>query len=488
MELHELSQMVELAIDILIADHTIKEAEVCASWCEQERVAIHYDPGVTEEALFTIQTTETQGLSIFVVLEDAAGRKVGFGSDLELSRAGIIEALEVAKSNAAPEPLYRGLPRPVATPPARASLHDQEVLTLPSADLVTLAEEALDGAITQGQEAGHTAGVTIRGDVRSHKEIMLVGNTHGLRAHETTTALHAAVCTQIASFRGRGMGRCSAPHLNDFSPADAGAEAIRQALQGQDAITLPTGEYTVIFGPQAVAELFQDLILPALCLDTVAAGASPFAACFGQTIASPLLTLSDDGTMPGLIGSHLITGDGIPTGHTPLITRGQLVGLLANVYHAQALDARFGPLFPHNGMRFALDLSSFAMRPGIFPTNVVLCSEAALPLAELLAPIEHGIYIGSLWWITPEDGLHTGAFHSIVVGPSWHIQHGALGRPLQAESLRLEANYVQLLQQITGIATTPQAVTFASYKSVMLAPEVRCAAQSFVALAKGSGQ
>lgn len=481
MELYELSQTVELAMDIMAVEQVIQEAEVCASWCEQESVTLRYDPEEQDDTLFTTRSGETQGVSILVVIEDADGRKVGFGSDPELSREGLLQALEMAKNNAALEPLYTALPRPVATPPERLAVHDPEVLTLPTTDLITLAEEVLDGALTPCKEAGQTA-VQIHGEVRSRKEIMLIANTHGLRAHETTTALHAAVRTCLPTLRSCGLSHSATSHLKDFSPAETGAEATRHALQGCNPIHLPSGEYPVILGPQAVAALFQELILPALCLDTIAAGASPFADRLGHMIASPLVTLHDDATLPGAIASHLITGDGLPTGPTPLITRGQLVGFLANAYHAQALDNRFGPLAPHNGMRFALDHQHFSMRPGIFPTNVLLTGYEAVSQADLLAPMEHGIYIGDLWLTTPQGSLLTGAFTSIVAGPSFHIQQGKLSRPLKAESLRLEADYVQLLQQITGISSAQQAVPFASQQSVMFAPEVRCEALTLIVL------
>ena len=236
----------------------------------------------------------------------------------------------------------------------------------------------------------------------------------------------------------------------------------------------------MVFGPRAVAALLQDLLLPALSLDTVAAGTSPFTTQRGQAIASPLLTMTDDGRLPGMIGSRMITGDGLPTGTTPLIEHGRLVGFLADAYHAQHLTGLVGPIVPRNGMRHATNGASFAMRPGIFPTNVTFSSPDAVALAALLEPIDQGVYVGGLWNTLAPEGLHTGACTSTVIGPSFAIRQGQLAEPVQPGTLRLQDNFLGLLQRLTGLSTTQQPVVLATRQSLVLAPEWRCSQARFV--------
>jgi predicted Zn-dependent protease len=120
------------------------------------------------------------------------------------------------------------------------------------------------------------------------------------------------------------------------------------------------------------------------------------------------------------------------------------------------------------------------MRPGIFPTNVTLISSAGETLAALLEPLSNGIYVGGLWSTSPQGGLQTGTFTSTVIGPSFHIHQGKLARPLRPGTLRLHDNVLDLLQRITGLSTTRQAVALATRQSLVLAPDIRCGHAHFV--------
>jgi predicted Zn-dependent protease len=482
MDLHDLRQSVELALEMVDAEATVIAAEVCASWCERQTVRVRYDADHPTDGVQMPQSLTTFGIGILVVIEDQDGRRVGFGSDCgDLSQEGVTLALEKAKANAVADPDFTALPAPSTAPSSSPVLYDPQVMTLPGDELARLATEAFNGALSTFREAGYVKALRVEGDVHSRKEHLVVGNTNGLLACETSTGLLAIMHGRLTGEQSQGIGTSSATHVRDFAAYDAGVEAAQQALRTRRGGTLAVGEYPVVFGPRAVADLLQDLLLPALSLDTVAAGTSPFAACLGQQVASPLLTVADVGRLPGMLGSHAITGEGLPTGTTTLLDQGRLSGFLADTYHAHKLAARIGVLPPRNGMRFATNDRSFGMRPGIFPTNVTLTSHEAEPLEMLLAPLTDGVYVGGLWYTYPQGGLQTGEFTSRVIGPSFHIQQGKLARPLQPGTLRLHDNVLDLLQRITGVSTTKQAVVLATMRSLVLAPDVRCSHARFVA-------
>jgi TldD protein len=189
----------------------------------------------------------------------------------------------------------------------------------------------------------------------------------------------------------------------------------------------------------------------------------------------------DDGRLPGMLGSRTITGDGLPTGTTTLIEQGRLVGFLADAYHAQHLTELVGAVVPRNGMRHATNGQSFAMRPGIFPTNVRFASPDAVELEALLASIDQGLYVGDLWHTTTPEGLRTGALASTVIGPSYAIRQGQLAEPVPPGTLSLQDNFLDLLQRLTGVSTTQQPVWLATRQSLVLAPEWRCSQAHFVA-------
>jgi PmbA protein len=481
MELYELRNSVELALDIVHTTRDILAAEVCASWCEQQVVRLRHDTEHPSEDVQALQTHTTYGISFLVVMADSNGRTVGLGVTSEdLSREGILTALEMARQGAGLEPLRFTFPRPLDLEPPPTPLHDPQVLTLPDDEIKQVALDTLDGALSTLQEAGYVRGLRVSGEVRSQKEHLVIGNTQGLLVSDTTTGLLAAMSVQLARPPSQGTGSRVATHWRDFAAYEAGVEAAQQALRAQGGITLAGGDYPVVFGPRAVAALVQDLLLPALSLDTVAAGTSPFATQRGQAIASPLLTMIDDGRLPGMLGSRTITGDGLPTGTTTLIEQGRLVGFLADAYHAQHLTGLVGAAVPRNGMRHATNGQSFAMRPGIFPTNVTFASPDAVALDALLAPMDQGLYVGDLWHITTPEGLRTGAFTSTVIGPSYAIRQGQLAEPVRPGTLSLQDNFLDLLQRLTGISTTQQSVALATRQSLVLAPEWRCSQAHFV--------
>jgi predicted Zn-dependent protease len=487
MELHELRNSVELALDLVHDTRDILAAEVCASWCEQQVVRLRHDTERPSEAVQALQEHTTYGLSFLVIMANNHRQTVGFGITSEdLSREGILAALEMARQGAAPEPLRFAFPRPLDLEPPPTPLYDPQVLALPDDDIKQVALDTLDGALSTLQEAGHVRGLRINGEVRSQQEHLAIGNTQGLLVSDTTTGLLATMSVQLARPPSQGAGSRVATHWRDFTAYEAGVEAARQALQAQGGIALAGGNYPVVFGPRAVAALVQDLFLPALSLDTVAVGTSPFATQRGQSIASPLLTMSDDGRLPGLLGSRMITGDGLPTGATVLIEQGRLVGFLADAYHAQHLSALVGAVVPRNGMRHTTNSQSFAMRPGIFPTNVTFSSADAVTLEALLAPIDQGLYVGDLWHTTTPEGLRAGALTSTVIGPSFAIRQGQLAEPVLPGALSLQDNFLALLQRLTGISTTQQPVVLATRQSLVLAPEWRCSQAHFVSVPSSS--
>lgn len=481
MELYELQQCVELALELIERRPKIVVAEVYAAWEEQQIVPMQHHTAEPEAAVPLPHVQTSCGLSILVELADGSGSQVGFASeDVEFSYDSVANILESAIYGALPGSLGYPLPGPVSRPASLASLYDPELLSLPENEIVHMANEALEGVLTTYKEAGYSRDVRVSGEVRSHASHLVVGNTQGLLAHDTLTGLIAAVQTWLTAEDCWGSSSRGTAYSNDFSAYDAGAEAAQQALQMRGAMAMAAGDYPVIFGPQAVAALLYDLWVPACSLDTVAREASPLAKLYGQSVVSPLLSLIDDARLPGMLGSRIITDEGIPTGKTTLIERGRLSNFLADVYQAHRYTNSFGSIAPRNGLRCAIHGRSFTMRPGIFPTNLVLVGSDTVPLEELLAPITKGIYVGNLWSTTAHHGLSSGAFTSTVIGPSFGIEHGKLSHPIKPGVLQLQDNFLELLQRCTGVSADQQVVVLSTRQSVVVSPELRCSVAHFV--------
>ncbi len=480
METHELIDLQDLrlcvsfALDAIANDSTIVDAEVCASWCEHNVAPFQYGAEQPDDAILAPRSHTTLGIGILVIFEDQDGRRVGFGSEHDdLTADGIEQALINAKEAALPgAPLQ--LPDPIPLPAETTPFFDPEVIRLSLPDMQGLATEALDGALTTLRDAGFVTQLQVQGQIACRKEYIMIGNTRGLLASDTATAMVADMEVGLGEARSHGASCSFSTHLQDFSPYDTGAETARRAMQARQSIVLPAGDYPVIFSPEAMADLLYDLLLPALSMDTIAAGASPFATAYGQPIAPSWLHLTDDGQQPRMLGSRTVTGEGLPTGATPLLTQGHTAGFLTDAYHAQTYASHFPFLVPRNGMRHHLTHQSFDMRAGIFPTNVVLTCDEAVDFDALAAPIMDGIYIGRLWATTPQGPMQHGDFTCAIAGLSFHIQNGQLTQPLRPNTMRLQANLPQLLQALTGASTQSRAMVSPTLQSQVVTPDVRC--------------
>lgn len=477
-DLQDLRLCVSFALDAIENDPTIVEAEVCASWCEQNVVPFQHGADQPDDAMMTPRSHVMLGIGILVIVEDQDGRRVGFGSESDdLTVDGIEQALTNAKQSVQPGPAFQ-LPDRIPLPAETTPFFDPEVIRLPLQDMQGFATEALDGALTTLRHDGFVAQLHVQGQITCRQEYAMIGNTRGVLASNTATAMVVEMETRVEAGLSGALSHgasCSfSTHLQDFSPYDTGAETARRAMQAHRSIILPAGDYTIIFSAEAMADLLYDLLIPALSMDTIAAGASPFSDAYGQLIAPSWLHVTDDGRRPRMLGSRATTGEGLPTGSTPLITAGRVAGFLADSYHVQTYASRFPFLVPRNGMRHHLAHQSFNMRTGIFPTNVILTSGEAVDFDTLLAPVSEGIYIGRLWMPTPQGPMQNGDFTCGIIGSSFHIQHGQLTQPLQPGAMRLQANLARLLQALTGTSTQSRAILSPTLQSQVVSPEVRC--------------
>ncbi|MDW8010919.1 MAG: metallopeptidase TldD-related protein, partial [Sulfolobales archaeon] len=80
--------------------------------------------------------------------------------------------------------------------------------------------------------------------------------------------------------------------------------------------------------------VLQPLIVPAVCADSVQKGRSPLKNKVGSQVVSENLTIIDDGTHPGLVGTRGFDDEGVPTTRKYVIDRGVLKGFLYDTYTA----------------------------------------------------------------------------------------------------------------------------------------------------------
>jgi PmbA protein len=270
----------------------------------------------------------------------------------------------------------------------------------------------------------------------------------------------------------KGTDWSTGTSLCSFSSYKAGREAARSALKTIGCRRIASGAYPVVFGPQAMTELCDNLLIPSLSLDTIRAASPPYVGTLGMHVMSPLMHVYDDGALPGAMASQRVTCEGLPTGRTDLVERGVLVGFLADHYTAKELETSIRTSLPCNGFRFGGEGRGFRQRPSIFATTALIQGEEELSHEELHACVATGLYIGRIWYPYPIDGLGPGDFTCTVVGDSDLIEHGQLRQPLKPNTIRINDNFIQLFQNVIGITRDKKPTLVWSAAETVVAPEL----------------
>jgi TldD protein len=159
-------------------------------------------------------------------------------------------------------------------------------------------------------------------------------------------------------------------------------EALRQALVNLDSRPAPAGEMEVVLGPGWPGILLHEAIGHGLEGDFNRKKTSAFAGLLGQRIASPGVTVVDDGTIPDRRGSLTVDDEGTPTSRTVLIEDGILTGFLQDRLNARLMGMRA----TGNGRR-----QSFAHAPMPRMTNTVMMGGAHAP-DEMIRSVKRGLY------------------------------------------------------------------------------------------------
>jgi TldD protein len=159
-------------------------------------------------------------------------------------------------------------------------------------------------------------------------------------------------------------------------------EALRQALVNLGAVPAPAGEMTVVLGPGWHGVMLHEAVGHGLEGDFNRKKTSAFAGLIGQRVASPGVTVIDDGTIPDRRGSLTVDDEGTPSSRNVLIEDGILKG-----YMQDRLNARLMGLKPTgNGRR-----QSYGHAPMPRMTNTYMLAGDKDP-QEIIRSVKRGLY------------------------------------------------------------------------------------------------
>lgn len=181
---------------------------------------------------------------------------------------------------------------------------------------------------------------------------------------------------------GRGARSLLLPFLSESNWQAQVDDALRQALSKLDAVSAPAGEMPVVLGPGWPGVMLHEAVGHGLEGDFNRKKTSAFAGLMGQMVASPGVTVVDDGTIADRRGSLTIDDEGTPSQRTVLIEDGRLVGYMQDRQNARLM----GVAPTGNGRR-----QSYAHSPMPRMTNTYALAGKYDP-AELIAQVDRGLY------------------------------------------------------------------------------------------------
>jgi predicted Zn-dependent protease len=268
-----------------------------------------------------------------------------------------------------------------------------------------------------------------------------IASTGGVRAFEERSFAETRVRRHGAPGRSLEIA-ATAVGPGDLDPAALAAEA--QALLGEgEPVAVEPGEYPVVLGPWAVAEVLRRAAL------AFGGPVSPLADRLGTRVAASCVNLSDSPRFAATL-PRSYDAEGAPRLPLPLIQDG--------VAHRLA----------EPGTGHALAAGGTA---GTAPEHLVLVGGGASGLAELAAPIERGLFIPSLSvhgsWVLG----HRGA--AMAEGPSL-ILDGARAQP--APNLTVLFEPFELLERVQALTARQRTIPPPVQRSARTATAIVCPA------------
>jgi PmbA protein len=379
----------------------------------------------------TVKHAREQHLALRVFV----GRSVAAASTSDLSRGSVARLVEEAVSLAritSPDDLS-GLPD--------ADLLAREVPVLDLSDPTghDLAPEAKIDLARRAEAAALEVDPRIKnsegGDFSDRRARYAYATSHGFTGEYETSSFSLStspVATQNGEMQRDGWYHVTRKRARLDLPEEIGRIAAQRALRRLGARRVKTVEAPVIFDPDMAAGLVRH-IASAASGPSLYRGASFLVGKLGQAIASSSVTIVDDGTMPGALGSRPFDGEGLPVERTVVVDRGVLASYLLDTYSGRKL----GMPSTHHAARDGSGVS-------VSTTNLYLAAGPTDP-ADLIRSVKSGLYVTELIGFGV-NGV-TGDYSRGAVG-IW-IENGELAYPV--EEITIAGNLLEMWKRVEGV-------------------------------------
>jgi PmbA protein len=293
-------------------------------------------------------------------------------------------------------------------------MYDADIPGIPMDQKIGMAME-VERLAMQDPRITHSSGASF-GEGESE---VFIGNSHGMLKSRKQSActVGVSVVAEKGEERNTGGEFSSRRYFSDLESLEViASRAAEKAWEMLDPQMIRTQRASVIFDP-AVGRSLLGGIIAAINGERVLQGASFLRNSMDQQFAAALLTIIDDGTLPGGMGSTPFDGEGVPTSRRVLVENGVLRGFLHNTYSAR----RAGVASTGNASR-----GGFTSLPGIGTHNLWVVPGDHNP-EEIIANTTRGLLLKSVtgYGINPVNGNFSGG------ASGFWIENGKIAYPVK---------------------------------------------------------
>jgi len=298
------------------------------------------------------------------------GRRVASTSTSDLSPPGIeravadaIELADLSQEDPFAGPADPSLLCDPATAPA-LDLYDPAGGRLDAAQAIALAKEAEDAARAYDARITNSDGGTFGRTAGGVALVLSSGFRAAYRGSYQSLSV-VPVADDADGKKRRGYHWTAKRHLVELEPAtEVGKEAARRTLRKLGARPVATGEFPVVFDPDAARSI---LGLMAGCAmgSSIWRKSSYLVGREGTRVASELVTIVDDPLIPRAPGSRPFDGEGLASRKNVVVEAGILRTYLCDSYSARKLSrASTASASRGGGAGVGASTSNYILEPG----------------------------------------------------------------------------------------------------------------------------
>lgn len=278
---------------------------------------------------------------------------------------------------------------------------------------------------------------------RESVQDVVIANSDGVLAADRRVRLVLAV-TCVAKSDGLQQtgyeaigGTVGFEQMSEDAAAEVARDAARRAILNLEAEPAPAGTFTVVVSSEAGGTLIHETVGHGLEADFNDRGLSVYAGKLGQSVASPLVTVVDEGSLPGRRGTSAIDDEGTPTRRNVLIEKGVLRGYLTDRKHALKMKLEL----TGNARR-----QSFRHLPIPRMTNTYIAPGESDP-AEIVRSVPEGVYVRKMGGgqVDPVSG-----HFAFEISEGYRIRGGQVAQAIRGATLTGHAPTVMTSIDMVG--------------------------------------